>query len=172
MSNVAIVNETRIGDLRRARGWTQERLAAESGVAVRTIQRLEAGKDASLETVSLIADALEVPVGELFAHVEKNDFGVSLDGLDARKTEQQERRDSVTHAFDTLFRGVGILVVFATVALALSGLTNSWLIWLVIPAYWAGARYVARSVFHFFVSPRLDEKYPLSVPTRRGGRAA
>ncbi len=40
----------RIAALRRERGWTQERLAEASGIAVRTVQRLEGGKDASLET--------------------------------------------------------------------------------------------------------------------------
>ncbi len=57
----------RIAALRRERGWTQERLAEASGVAVRTVQRLEGGKDASLETLSALARALEVPVRDLFA---------------------------------------------------------------------------------------------------------
>jgi len=60
------MNESRIAELRRAKGWTQERLATESGITVRTVQRLEAGSDASLETISLIAKALDVQVGELF----------------------------------------------------------------------------------------------------------
>ena len=57
----------RITALRRELGWTQARLAAESGVGVRTVQRLEAGADASLETLHLVAVALGVEVGELFA---------------------------------------------------------------------------------------------------------
>lgn len=50
------MNTTRIADLRQTAGWTQERLATESGVGLRTIQRLEAGNEASLETLSLVAD--------------------------------------------------------------------------------------------------------------------
>ena len=61
------MNDMRITELRRLRGWTQERLAEESGIAVRTIQRVEGGNDASLESLSSIARALEVPVRELFA---------------------------------------------------------------------------------------------------------
>ncbi|UXN23679.1 helix-turn-helix domain-containing protein [Curtobacterium flaccumfaciens] len=61
----------RIGELRRLRGWTQERLAETSGIAVRTVQRMESGNDASLESLSAVATALEVPVRDLFATEER-----------------------------------------------------------------------------------------------------
>lgn len=167
------MNETRIGDLRRTRGWTQERLAEESGVAVRTIQRLEAGKDASLETISLIADALGVPVRELFVTVEKEEFETAVGGLDDRKRAQQERRDATTRAYETAFNGVGVLVVLATVVLALTGILGwTWFTWLIIPAYYAGGRYLFRAFFRLVIDPRLDERYPLSSPTRGRGGAA
>lgn len=160
------MNETRIAELRKARGWTQERLAAESGVAVRTIQRLEAGKDASLETIKLLADPLDVPVRDLFANVEKAEFEAAVDGLDERRSDQQARRDAITRAFDMLFRGVGILVVFATVVFWMTG--HYWpFIWFIIPAYWAAGRYVFRSALRLVADPWLDRKYPLSKPTSR-----
>lgn len=55
------MNKTRIIEIRQAQGWAQERPANESGVGLRTVQRLEAGQDASLETLSLIAEALRFP---------------------------------------------------------------------------------------------------------------
>lgn len=61
------VTDMRIAALRAERGWTQEHLASVSGVGVRTVQRLEAGGDASLETLRRVAAALEVPVPVLFA---------------------------------------------------------------------------------------------------------
>jgi len=163
------MNQTRIAALRKARGWTQERLAEESGVAVRTIQRLEAGKDASLETIKLLADALDVPVRDLFMNVETAEFKAAVGGLDERQSSQQERRDELTRAFDMLFRGVGILVVLATVVFWMTG--HSWpYIWFIIPAYWAGGRYVFRSVVRLVADPWLDRKYPLSRRTRRSAR--
>ena len=159
------MNRTRIGELRRARGWTQERLAAESGVAGRTIQRLEAGNDASLDTVALIANALGVPVRELFVSVESVDFSEAVDQLDARKSAQQAGRDSITHAFTYLFQGVGVLVTFATIVLEFTG-TLSWLGWFIIPAYWAGVRLLFGFFFRIVIGPRLDAKYPLSVSSR------
>ena len=80
------MNESRIGELRKTRGWTQERLASRSGVAVRTIQRLEAGKDAGLETLSLIGSALGVSVRDLFVSVDDEDFETVVAALDARKS--------------------------------------------------------------------------------------
>lgn len=53
------MNRMQITTLRQNLGWTQERLATESGVGVRTIQRLEAGHDASLETLSLVSALCE-----------------------------------------------------------------------------------------------------------------
>jgi transcriptional regulator with XRE-family HTH domain len=161
------MNESRIAELRRARGWTQERLSAVSGVAVRTIQRLESGQDANAETLTLIANALDVPVSDLFVRVETDDFSATVDSLEERRSAQQERRDATTHAFDSMFQGVGILVVFGTVALALFLHNTNWLVWLIIPAYWAAGRYVFRALFRIAVEPRLDERYPLSRPTHR-----
>lgn len=49
-----------IRKLREDKGWSQEHLAVVSGLSVRTIQRLEAEGNASLESRSAIAIALGV----------------------------------------------------------------------------------------------------------------
>ncbi len=46
--------------LRLERGWTQEQLAAAAGVSVRTVQRIERGLPASVETRKCLASALQV----------------------------------------------------------------------------------------------------------------
>jgi transcriptional regulator with XRE-family HTH domain len=46
--------------LRIQRGWTQDQLANMAGVSVRTIQRLERGQPASLETAKALASVFEV----------------------------------------------------------------------------------------------------------------
>jgi len=51
--------------LRAQKGWSQETLAEESKISVRTIQRIENGKRANLETLKDIAYALEVEVNTL-----------------------------------------------------------------------------------------------------------
>ena len=54
-----------VRQLRLDRGWSQEDLAAVSGVSVRTIQRLENGGRASLETLKCLAAAFESDVSTL-----------------------------------------------------------------------------------------------------------
>ena len=137
----------------------------ESGIAVRTIQRLEAGRDAGLETLSLIANALGVPVTDLFVTVEREDFQTAVEGLDARTQAQQAKRDHTTRSFEFLYQGIGVVVTFATIVLVLTG-TVDWLGWFIIPVYWAGVRYLLRFLEHLVIDPRLDAKYPLSVPSR------
>ncbi|WP_225209567.1 helix-turn-helix transcriptional regulator [Limosilactobacillus avistercoris] len=52
--------------LRLTKHLSQEQLAEKAKVSVRTIQRLEAGEDASISTLNLVAGALGVEVGDLF----------------------------------------------------------------------------------------------------------
>lgn len=51
--------------LRVQKGWSQETLAEKSKISVRTIQRIENGKRANLETLKDIAYALDVEVNTL-----------------------------------------------------------------------------------------------------------
>jgi transcriptional regulator with XRE-family HTH domain len=101
--SVRFMNETRFSDLRTQMGWTQERFADESGVTVRTVQRLEAGNDRSLDTLPRVATAFGVPVRELFVAVSEEDYGRSVIALDERTTRQQERRGRVEEGFRALF---------------------------------------------------------------------
>lgn len=161
------MNETRVAELRRERGWTQDRLAEASGITVRTVQRLEAGNDASLETLSLVARAFDVPVRELFTTAPADEYGETVVALDARAEEQQERRDAVTDGVRSLYAGVGVLLTLAVVSsIAADVLPNLAIV--VVPAYWAGGFLVANAAFLFLLGPRLDRAYPLSRD--RGGR--
>lgn len=54
-----------IQSLRLARGWSQEDLALHSGLSVRTIQRVESGRKAGLETLKCLAAVFETSVTEL-----------------------------------------------------------------------------------------------------------
>ena len=54
-----------IQKLRLQRGWSQEQLADLSGLSVRTIQRLERGQNASVESLKAIASVFEVDFSTL-----------------------------------------------------------------------------------------------------------
>jgi len=56
-----------VKSLRKLKGWNQAMLAEAAGLEQSTISKIENGWDgATLRTLKLIAEALEVPVYELF----------------------------------------------------------------------------------------------------------
>jgi len=54
-----------IQERRTAKGWSQEELAMHTGLSVRTIQRIEAGRKAGLESLKCLAAVFETTVSEL-----------------------------------------------------------------------------------------------------------
>ncbi len=56
-----------IKSLRLKHNWSQEHLATISGVSLRTIQRIEAGNKASMETLKSLAAVFDVEVASLTA---------------------------------------------------------------------------------------------------------
>lgn len=54
-----------IQKLRLQRGWSQQQLAEMSGLSTRTVQRLEAGKPASMESLKSLAAVFEVDFATL-----------------------------------------------------------------------------------------------------------
>ena len=154
------VNTTRVVDLRLECGWTQERLATQSGVGLRTIQRLEAGQDASLETLSLVAEALSVTVRDLFTTIDDAELGSRVDALHARAEEQQAARDRLTGAWRWLYIGIGVVLTLFSFTLGQYGLV-------MFLAYWTGGYLILVSIRRIYLEPRLEEKYPLSRSKRQ-----
>jgi len=60
---------------RLKRSWTQEHLSDLTGISLRTIQRIEAGESVSLETLRLIADAMELDVDAIKSGGVRRDYG-------------------------------------------------------------------------------------------------
>ncbi|KAA9150973.1 helix-turn-helix domain-containing protein [Microbacterium lushaniae] len=154
------MNVTRIVDLRQQRGWTQERLAAESGVGLRTIQRLEAGQDASLETLSLVAGALRVEVRDLFAVIDDAHLSSRVESLEARAEEQQAGRDRIAAAWRWLYVGVGIVLSLLAFTLGPYGLV-------LFLAYWSGGYLILLAIRRIYLEPRLEARFPLARSKRQ-----
>jgi transcriptional regulator with XRE-family HTH domain len=60
----------RVGELRTAKGWTQEQLAQRAGVSRVTISRIESDENRRIDydVLEKLADALEVDAGFLIVH--------------------------------------------------------------------------------------------------------
>lgn len=80
--------ENEIKKLRIAKHLSQEQLAEKAKVSVRTIQRLEAGDDASISTLNLVAGALGVEVGELFPPTQSNQQKEKIQSADEQLQSQ------------------------------------------------------------------------------------
>ena len=102
------MSETRILELRTQRGWTQERLAEVSGVTVRTLQRLEAGNDVSLDTLSRLGKALGVPVRDLFMEAPESEYGKAVSALS--ETEARSFSDAARIAWRHIALAVALFV--------------------------------------------------------------
>lgn len=61
------VDSARIRATRIGKAWSQEHLAEVSGLGLRTVQRIENGANASLESVAALSSVLEIPITELVA---------------------------------------------------------------------------------------------------------
>jgi len=149
------MNISRIPGLRHKLAWTQERLADESGVGIRTIQRIESGTDGSLETLSMLALALRVSVRDLFGDIEDLDLISQVESLDARTHRQQAARDRTVRAWRWLFIGTGIIITMLSLGLGGWGAA-------IIVSYWGGGFFVLRALRTLFLEPMLENKYPLA----------
>lgn len=106
-----------IKKLRTKKNWSQEHLAVLAGLNVRTIQRIEKGQTASLETLKSLASVFEVEVETLTQTVTLIDkrvenwlsqpwwFRLAFFGIDSRKAQ-------VFAEFSLLLCGLAALFLF------------------------------------------------------------
>lgn len=159
---VSSMNATRIAELRRERGMTQEQLAEKSTVTTRTIQRLESGADVSLETLNLIANALDVQVRELFAEVGTTGLGKAVDELDARREVERSRRAEVTRGWRMVYPALGVAVSILVTWLIVGVGANPYL-WILVGGYWVLGGVALRLLKTLVLDPWLDRRYPLTA---------
>ncbi|HCK02865.1 helix-turn-helix domain-containing protein [Serratia grimesii] len=108
----------RIRQLRLDKGWSQEQLATIAGLSTRTVQRIENGEQASLETLTAIAAALGVQVSDLYQPIPAQDENQG-------ETEQTIRRQVEAEA-----KLLSMAVRFALIGLMLFAIN-----WFTHPQY-------------------------------------
>jgi len=155
-------NKTLISELRKSKGWTQDHLAEESGLSIRTIQRLEAGDDASLDTLRLVAEALNVSINELFEKVEDTTKQKEITHF----TQEQAIQINQRQADNNLFRIINLLyfVLMLVIAAFINQVSKNsqgifGIIWL---AFFLVGFAVLKYLKSSWWANKLDDKYPLT----------
>ncbi len=173
-----------IRNLRIERGWSQEQLAEISGVSTRTIQRIERGGKASLESLKCLAAVFETPISDLqkdinmtnpdnglteedraalkYAHYLKSyDRDYDVDGGLATQNMSDAERGVVKHVrklkmFFTLAIFVDLVLV---VLLAINLLTWSGYLWMICPTLGLGIIMAVIAIWLFGFNGPVGESW-------------
>lgn len=91
----------RIRQLRLEKGWSQDQLATIAGLSTRTVQRIENGEQASLETLTAIAAALGLQVSDLYqpTQQDKSDNDYQAEQAIRRQVEAETKLLSMAVRF-------------------------------------------------------------------------
>lgn len=151
----------RITLIRKSKGLTQEKLAELSKLSVRTIQRLEAGDESSLETLRLVANALNVSVTELFESVSDENKEKEINYLAKEQTKQIEQRKSEKQIFNIKILSICILILLLAAFIDkfpenLQG---------ILGILWLGLFFLSLYIMKYMKSNwrlKMNEKYPLT----------
>lgn len=137
----------KIKELRVARAWSQEHLAELAGISARTVQRIENGEQASLETLSALAAVLEVRVIDLTEQPPRE--GGSA--IDERIIEARERVAAESKFYWRVLRGLVICLFLYCLNRATSPASH-WSFW--VAAIW-GSLLIVRGLQIFVLRDRV-----------------
>ncbi|MEO1159582.1 MAG: 2TM domain-containing protein [Pseudomonadota bacterium] len=110
--------------LRIEKGWSQETLAEISDLSVRTIQRIERGGNASLESLGALAAVFEVDIATLAKET----------GMYKQKELPQQEQEAIEYVHDIkgFYSHLAVYVIVTAVMATANLLTtpdNLWFIW-------------------------------------------
>ncbi len=124
-----------IQKLRVDRGWSQEQLAEHTGLSVRTIQRIEGGKTASLESLKCLAAVFETSVSDLVQEKIMTESAAEQSPI----TAQQERDaiDYVQNLKGFHMNWIAFVVIVPCLYVFNIQVTpdDIWIMWVIVP--WA-----------------------------------
>lgn len=171
--------------LRLDRGWSQEQLAEITDLSVRTIQRVERGQKASLETVKSLAAAFEVDFNELSKELLMQENIMNNEAeINNQAEEQQNAKVEITadeakayeYARDIrgfyshIIKYVVVIAILAFIDLVLTSPEKTWFYW---PALGWGIGVIAHgmSVFEImnFFGPKWERRQAKKYLKRKSG---
>ncbi|AHG19135.1 DNA-binding protein [Chania multitudinisentens RB-25] len=140
-----------IKQLRLSRAWSQEQLAELTSLSVRTIQRIENGEQASLETLSAIAAVFNISVTDISGGGETAGIAQRDDALDKQIESAKER----VAAESRFYRSVFIYVVINLFLFTINRVVTPDSFWFVWPLVIWGVFLVMQGAKVFFLQDWL-----------------
>jgi|LGVE01.1.fsa_nt_gb transcriptional regulator with XRE-family HTH domain len=156
-----------IRKLRLNRGWSQEQLAEISGVSTRTIQRIERGKKASLETLKCLAAVFETEPDKLQQDTDmpaqttdntplSSEDRAALNRLRKWVKQEKDWGDEIHSRHKIVFYNLGAYLVTMVILMIINLLTLPSYLWFLWAALGWGAKctrpwsYRIRDLEHFW----------------------
>ena len=113
-----------IHKLRLQRGWSQEQLAELSGLSVRTIQRIERGQSASVESLKCLAAVFGVD----FATFRESDMNTAMPAVAAAETLALAHARKIKRFYIHLAQYCIVIAVLAVVNILVYP-SRLWVLW-------------------------------------------
>lgn len=152
-----------VQEMRLKKGWSQQQLADLSGLNVRTIQRIEQGQSASLESFKALGAAFDVDFSHLQEEVVRDI---------ARNPEQTEIALAFSHVREVkrFYSGLIVYVVVMSGLIALNLMTTPQHIWFIFPLIGWGLGLTARGLRVFDVLPWFGPEWERQQVEKKLGR--
>ena len=149
-----------IRKLRLQKGWSQEHLSNISGLSSRTIQRIERGHKASIESLNALAAVFEVDINELQQEQEMTNTINTTPSVQI--SEEEKEAIAYVKELKGFYSDLMSFIVIVPALFILNYFTSPGYIW----AWWVlfgwgiGLSIHALSVFEFFnmLSPNWEKK--------------
>lgn len=144
-----------IQKLRLQRGWSQEQLAAVSGLSTRTVQRIEQGKSASLESRNALASVFEIDVSQLTDPKEADMPNPATNSIEAEETLAFEKVRRIKHFYIHVAQYAVVMCLLVVVNLV----TSPHYFWAAWPALGWGIGIVSHGLKTFDMVPFLNANW-------------
>lgn len=142
---------------RLERAWSQEQLAEISGLSTRTVQRLEQGGTASLETLKSIASAFDTDVSLLQSGLVNNPVPAEVTSTAAVEPTTMSSSDSRDSRITKFHRHLIIYLVVNLGLFLIDITTSSDSLWFYYPLFFWGIA-IAIKGFLAYGMPERDKK--------------
>ena len=152
-----------VQQMRLQRGWSQQQLADLSGLNVRTIQRIENGQSASLESFKALGAAFNVDFSELQENAVRQIVTTP---------EQTEIALAYSHVRDVrrFYSGLIAYLVGITLMAGFNLATSPQFLWVVFPAIGWGIGVLMRGLRTFEILPWFGPEWEREQVEKRIGR--